>query len=81
MRLPPGTYSHSAVDYVWRCSRCAAIEQSTFGVPPGLEVPSPSRWLPDGWVSVWTPRGRDLFCPAHSVEIFVDDKLLGSEGQ
>lgn len=74
--FPPGDYTSGHVLYRWACSRCerSAHESRKFCRGEAIWIPSA---LPEGWNKV----GEQIFCPDHKVLTFVDDKLLGTEGQ
>lgn len=75
MKLP-GKYSRASVRYTWECARCKVAETHRLLFRAGEEVPLFAE-VPTGWKLV----DGILFCPLHRVRTFVDDKLLGSEGQ
>ncbi len=71
-----GRYNTARIFYVWECSACRKSEEVFYHVGRGDQLPKPPI-VPDAWTVI---DDRTL-CPAHKIVMFIDDKLLGSEGQ
>lgn len=76
MQMPPGSYTVATLTYQWHCDRCKTVRHQPFLIRAKESIPWPDS-IPEGWQII----GEMRFCPAHHIVIFVDQKLVGSEGQ
>lgn len=74
--FPSGDYTSGLIEYCWCCARCGAKRLEIRHFSSGMPIWNPGA-LPAGWNKV----GEDIYCPAHRIKTFIDDKLAGAEGQ